>query len=353
MSSWHRVAASGALPRRLGVALVLHTWLLSARARAEAAPPLQEATEEDEIVRPLPKTSLEVAYPEGAQGSSGVELDLWIDKEGTLTRVEVFRGDAPFAAAAKQAASTWRFSPARRHGRAVAAHIRISVAFAEPARQVEGAPEAPRSPATASAVQPAKASQTLAVSAQPASVNEKPVIVEVRGVRTGGASVTFSREAVRELPGAFGDPFRAVEIMPGITPTTSGHPYFYVRGAPPGNVGYYFDDIPLPVLYHAVNGPAVLQPAFIDSVTDRLKETVRDTDRCSRSTEEFFWIMLPHTDAKGLDTVKQRLGKVAELFSAPETSDISLRVISITAPHDLLDQEDGELLLARLAGELG
>ncbi|WP_433735905.1 diguanylate cyclase domain-containing protein [Pseudomonas putida] len=93
--------------------------------------------------------------------------------------------------------------------------------------------------------------------------------------------------------------------------------------------------------------------AFIDSVTDRLKETVRDTDRCSRSTEEFFWIMLPHTDAKGLDTVKQRLGKVAELFSAPETSDISLRVISITAPHDLLDQEDGELLLARLAGELG
>jgi hypothetical protein len=63
--------------------------------------------------------------------------------------------------------------------------------------------------------------------------------------------------------------------------------------------------------------------------------------------------MLPHTDEKGLETVKQRLGRVAELFSAPEVSDITLRVISITAPQDILDQEDGELLLARMAGELG
>ncbi|MGH8330770.1 MAG: diguanylate cyclase domain-containing protein, partial [Pseudomonas sp.] len=60
----------------------------------------------------------------------------------------------------------------------------------------------------------------------------------------------------------------------------------------------------------------------------------------------------PHTDGKGLETVKQRLSRVAELFSAPEVSDISLRVVSITAPHDLLEQEDGELLLARLASEL-
>ncbi|KAB0503480.1 diguanylate cyclase domain-containing protein [Pseudomonas lini] len=92
--------------------------------------------------------------------------------------------------------------------------------------------------------------------------------------------------------------------------------------------------------------------AFIDSLTDRLKESVRETDRCSRSTEEFFWIMLPHTDDKGLEFVTQRLGRVAELFSAPEVSDISLRVVSFTAPGDLLEKEDGELLLARLASEL-
>ncbi|MCE6981165.1 diguanylate cyclase [Pseudomonas frederiksbergensis] len=92
--------------------------------------------------------------------------------------------------------------------------------------------------------------------------------------------------------------------------------------------------------------------AFIDSLTDRLKESVRETDRCSRSTEEFFWIMLPHTDGKGSEFVIQRLSRVAELFSAPEVSDISLRVVSFTAPGDLLEKEDGELLLARLASEL-
>ncbi|WPN49124.1 MULTISPECIES: diguanylate cyclase [unclassified Pseudomonas] len=92
--------------------------------------------------------------------------------------------------------------------------------------------------------------------------------------------------------------------------------------------------------------------AFVDSLVDRLQKTVRETDRCSRSSEEFLWLMLPHTGAEGLLSVKQRLAKVAELFSAPEVSQIFLRVVSFTAPQDLLEQEDGELLLARLASEL-
>jgi GGDEF domain-containing protein len=92
--------------------------------------------------------------------------------------------------------------------------------------------------------------------------------------------------------------------------------------------------------------------ALVDSLVDRLQVALRETDRCSRSTEEFFWIMLPHTGSEGLNSVKQRLEQIAELFSAPEVSGITLRVVSFTAPQDLLDQEDGELLLARLASEL-
>ena len=64
------------------------------------------------------------------------------------------------------------------------------------------------------------------------------------------------------------------------------------------------------------------------------------------------WLMLPHTGAEGLLSAKQRLVQVAELFSTPEVSEISLRVVSCTAPQDLLDQENSELLLARLASEL-
>lgn len=76
-------------------------------------------------------------------------------------------------------------------------------------------------------------------------------------------SDTLSREEVRRLPGAFGDPFRAIEVSPGLSPVLSGLPYFYVRGAPPGNVGYTFDGVRVPYLFHFGLGPAVIHPALI------------------------------------------------------------------------------------------
>lgn len=76
----------------------------------------------------------------------------------------------------------------------------------------------------------------------------------------------MSSASVRQLPGAFGDAFRAVETLPGVTPIISGLPYFYVRGAPPGNVGYFLDGIRVPLLYHIAAGPSVIHPAFIERV---------------------------------------------------------------------------------------
>lgn len=76
----------------------------------------------------------------------------------------------------------------------------------------------------------------------------------------------MSRAEVRLLPGAFGDPFRAVEALPGVTPIASGIPYFFVRGAPPGNVGYFLDGIRVPLLYHLGLGPSVVHPAIVDRV---------------------------------------------------------------------------------------
>ncbi|MBX3229132.1 MAG: TonB-dependent receptor plug domain-containing protein [Labilithrix sp.] len=90
--------------------------------------------------------------------------------------------------------------------------------------------------------------------------------VVVRGGKTPPGSTSsdsLARNEVRQLPGAFGDPFRAVEAVPGMTPVLSGLPYFYVRGAPPGNVGYYFDGVRVPYLFHFGLGPAVIHPALI------------------------------------------------------------------------------------------
>ncbi len=76
----------------------------------------------------------------------------------------------------------------------------------------------------------------------------------------------LSLEEARELPGAMGDPLRVVEMLPGVTPIASGVPYFYVRGAPPATIGYYYDGIPLPLLYHFAVLPQVIHPRLIGGI---------------------------------------------------------------------------------------
>jgi len=90
--------------------------------------------------------------------------------------------------------------------------------------------------------------------------------VVVEEERDGPAQTTMTREEVRRLPGALGDPFRAIGALPGVTPSVSGLPYFYVRGAPPGNVGYVLDGVRVPYMFHALGGPAVIHPRLIDEV---------------------------------------------------------------------------------------
>ena len=89
--------------------------------------------------------------------------------------------------------------------------------------------------------------------------------VTVTGVAPLG-SRSISRAFALQLPGAFGNPFAALEASPGVTPTLSGAPYFYVRGSPPGNLGYLLDDLRLPALFHVLAGPSVVHPALVESV---------------------------------------------------------------------------------------
>jgi hypothetical protein len=67
-------------------------------------------------------------------------------------------------------------------------------------------------------------------------------------------------ESARDLPGAFGDPLRILDSLPGVVPVASGVPYVYVRGAPPAAQGYVYDDIPLPQLFHGAFFAAVIHP---------------------------------------------------------------------------------------------
>jgi TonB family protein len=94
----------------------------------------------------------------------------------------------------------------------------------------------------------------------------RAIEVTVQGERLAPAASSYTRAEVRQIPGAFGDPFRAIETLPGVTPVASGLPFFYVRGAPPGNVGYFLDGIRVPYLFHIGLGPSVIHPAIVDRV---------------------------------------------------------------------------------------
>jgi hypothetical protein len=95
---------------------------------------------------------------------------------------------------------------------------------------------------------------------------QPPLEVEVHAEKAPPSVSSLSRGEVREIPGAFGDPFRAIDTLPGVTPIVSGLPYFYVRGAPPGNVGYFLDGVRVPYLFHIAIGPSVVNPAMVDKV---------------------------------------------------------------------------------------
>ena len=95
---------------------------------------------------------------------------------------------------------------------------------------------------------------------------EVPEEVDVHGTRREIGQTTLSATDVREMPGAFGDPFRAIEALPGVAPVVSGLPFFYIRGAPPNDNAYYVDGIRVPLLFHVGIGEGVIHPALIDRV---------------------------------------------------------------------------------------
>jgi hypothetical protein len=234
-----------------------------------ASPPSQGASEPLEgVVAPRP-IDMPLDYPEGASGDARVLLELLIEADGSVGDARAVEGDAPFTDFAARSARAWRFEPARQRGEARAARIRLEVTFTQPLLENEASkvPSA-ATPAATPAAPVGRATRAATTPPSGASNDSAPsgdTEILVGGDRPESTHQR-SRAEVRLLPGAFGDPFRAVESLPGVTPIVSGLPYFYVRGAPPGNVGYYLDDVRIPILFHVGAGPSVIHPAFIENV---------------------------------------------------------------------------------------
>ena len=231
-------------------------WVLLAspvaRAQEGPVPPPPSPAPLTDVVPPHLASPSTVVYPPDATGRALVILAVTVNTDGTVRSSRSLEGAEPFASAAVQASLLWRFVPATRNGRPIAALIKMEVPFEPPTPPAAAEPPAPPTlPAPPTAAAPAR---------------RAPIEVVVHGDQRAPAVSSFSRAEVRQLPGAFGDPFRAIEVLPGVTPIISGLPFFYVRGAPPGNVGYFVDGVRVPYLFHAAAGPSVIHPGMVERV---------------------------------------------------------------------------------------
>lgn len=81
-----------------------------------------------------------------------------------------------------------------------------------------------------------------------------------------GHALRFEAGELRELAGTWGEPTRAVLLLPGVSHVLSGAGYPVVRGAPPSSTGFLLDGVRVPTLYHLGLGPSVIHPELISGL---------------------------------------------------------------------------------------
>jgi len=235
--------------------------LTSNSAHAEQGGPSvgeQPAVEEGgtvkkEVRAPELLSQAEVDYPAGADGDALVALKLLIGRDGQVKDVVVLSGDPPFSHDAELAARTWSFSPAMLGGEPRAAWILYQVEFVAPV--IEEQKEVVPAPSLKGE------------DPGPGGAPSKPPVLEVTvtAIRRPGVARVMTDSETEIIPGAEGDPIRAIEAMPGTVPILASGPFLGLRGASPAMVGYEFDGISVPYLFHLARGPAVVHPWLVES----------------------------------------------------------------------------------------
>jgi TonB family protein len=95
-----------------------------------------------------------------------------------------------------------------------------------------------------------------------------PYETVIRGQRrkTVVSRVTLRQKELTTVPGTFGDPLRVVESLPGVARVPYLGGALLIRGAAPGDSGVFLDGTLIPLLYHFLGGPSILNPEFIDRI---------------------------------------------------------------------------------------
>jgi len=244
-----------------------------------------------------------------------------IDAEGRVAGVVVERSAAPdFDAAAVAAIRSFRFSPAEIDGKPAAVRIRYVYHFVV-RKQVAPEPERADDATLRGTVLEAGTRRPIAgadvfaggaqVAADPQGHFElrlPPGEVEVRAAAPGFAESrrvarleargsaevtlylrrtevgdysavvegsrpenaptrhTLRHEELVNVPGSLNDPIRVIQDLPGMNRAPYLGGALLVRGTPPADTGIYLDGQRIPILYHFLGGPSVINEQLLDRI---------------------------------------------------------------------------------------
>lgn len=100
-----------------------------------------------------------------------------------------------------------------------------------------------------------------------ADAGGETVVVEADRMNLAPARRVLDREEVRKIPGTWGDPFRAVQNLPGAArPFLGFFGEVVVRGSAPEDTRLYVDGHEVPLLYHFGGLKSLLNPQSVETV---------------------------------------------------------------------------------------
>jgi TonB family protein len=97
-------------------------------------------------------------------------------------------------------------------------------------------------------------------------VSEFSAVVQGERPAEGATRRSLTHDELINVPGSMNDPIRAVQNLPGLARAPFLGGQLLVRGTPPGDSGIYLDGQRIPVLYHFLGGPSVVNEQLLDRI---------------------------------------------------------------------------------------
>jgi TonB family protein len=284
----------------------------------------EEAPKAEPVVEPpVLLEFVHAAYPAGAKErgeEAAVDLLVLIDDQGQVAEVSVQESGGPeFDQAALAAVRAFKFSPALMDGQAIPVRIGYTYRFKlekksvkkEPGQVISGSikekgvglpvvgaeitlegrarttssgkgtftlrniePGTYQLFVTAGEYKPLEVEvvvaegKTLELSLLLESTIENPYEIVVKGKKQESVVTKYVLEqrTLETVPGTFGDPVRVVETLPGVARSSFGAGLLIVRGTKPNDTKVFVDGVEVPLIYHFLAGPSVVNPNFLENI---------------------------------------------------------------------------------------